>query len=93
MKRILCLLLCAVLLGGCAASPGETNAPALPTVPVITDQETVVYPQTGEYRETALLANVPDQGTPLLLNVRSDGRVDYLYTELEERGRLQSLSV
>lgn len=90
MKRILCLLLCAVLLGGCAASPGETTVPALPTVPVITDQETVAYPQTGEYRETALMANVPDQGTPLLLNVRSDGCVDYIYTELEERGQLQS---
>ena len=67
MKRILCLLLCAVLLVGCTASPGETNAPALPTVPVITDQETVAYPQTGEYRETALMANVPDQGSTTLL--------------------------
>ena len=48
MKRNLCLLLCAALRGGCTASPGETNAPALPTVPVITDQVRVVYPQTGE---------------------------------------------
>lgn len=92
MKRMLCLLLCVVLLGGCTASPAETTAHVLPTVPVISDQETVVYPQTGEYRETALMANVPDQGTPLLLDVRADGRVDYLYTELPERGQLQSFT-
>jgi len=90
MKRILCLLLCVVLLGGCTASPAETAAPELPAVPVISDQETVAYPQTGEYQETALMANVPNQGTPLLLDVRSDGSVDYLYTELRERGQLQS---
>lgn len=90
MKRILCLLLCVALLSGCTAAPAETTAPELTTVPVISDQETVVYPQTGEYRESALLANVPNQGTPLLLDVRSDGRVDYIYTELEERAQLQS---
>ena len=27
MKRILCLLLCVALLGGCTASPAETTAP------------------------------------------------------------------
>ena len=92
MKRILCLLLWALLLGGCTASPAETTAPALPAGPIISDQATIAYPQTGEYRETALMANVPDQGAPLLLDVRSDGSVDYLYTELQERGQMQSLS-
>ena len=92
MKRILCLLLCAVLLGGCTASPAETTVPVLPTVPVLSDQEMVTYPQTGEYQETALMANVPNQGTPLLLDVRSDGSVDYLYTELQEHGKLQSFA-
>ena len=92
MKRMLCLLLGVLLLVGCTASPAETTAHVLPTVPVISDQETVVYPQTGEYRETALMANVPNQGTPLLLDVRSDGSVDYLYTELQERGKLQSFA-
>ena len=83
MKRIICLLLCLVMLAGCTAVPAETTGPVMETEParVISEEATVVYPQTGEYQETALMANVPDQGTPLLLSVRSDGSVDYIYTE------------
>lgn len=93
MKRILCLLLCVVLLDGCTASPAETNAPVLPTVSVISDQETVAYPQTGEYQETALLANVPGQGWPQLLSIREDGTVDYIFSaaeNLDASGRLSA---
>jgi len=92
MKRIICLLLSlAVVLSlwGCEAPPAET---AVPTQPPRFDTATVDFPQTGQYRETALLANVPGQGTPLLLDVRKDGSVDYLYTELTDRGELQVLS-
>ena len=90
MKRIICLLLCLVMLAGCASVPAETTGPVMETEParVISEEATVVYPQTGDYQETALMANVPDQGTPLLLSVRSDGSVDYIYTELHERGEL-----
>lgn len=92
MKRIICLLLCLVMLAGCTVVPAETTGPVMETEPakVISEESTVVYPQTGEYQETALMANVPDQGTPLLLSVRSDGSVDYIYTELHERGDLAS---
>lgn len=81
MKRILSLLLAlALLLSGCAAVPAETVQP-LPTVPPVSEQELVHHPQTGLYQETVLLANVPNQNRPLLLDVRSDGGVDYLYAE------------
>lgn len=91
MKRSLSLLLCfAMLLSlwGCEAAPaGDTD----PTTPVIIDQEKVVYPQTGDYQETALLANVPGQGWPQLLSVRKDGTVDYIFSAsemLDARGSL-----
>lgn len=92
MKRLICLLLnVTVLLSlwGCEAAPVETTAS---TELSWFDAATVDFPQTGQYQETALLANVPGQGTPLLLDVRKDGSVDYLYTELHERGELQILS-
>ena len=92
MKRLICLFLSlAVLLSlwGCGATPAETAAPE---EPIWTDAAMIDYPQTGQYQETALMANVPDQGTPLLLNVRPDGCVDYLYTELPRRRELQVLS-
>lgn len=92
MKRCICLFLSlSVLLSlwGCQAPPVET---ASPTEPDWFDAATVDFPQTGQYQETALMANVPNQGTPLLLDVRQDGSVDYLYTELHERGGLQVLS-
>lgn len=94
MKRIICMFICFVMLislWGCNAAPGETTAVTEPSA-VISDQATVVYPQTGEYQETALLANVPNQGTPLLLSVRDDGSVDYLYTELRDRGDLRTFA-
>lgn len=92
MKRCICLLLTLTVLlslWGCQAPPAETAAP---TEPDWFDAATVDFPQTGQYQETALMANVPNQGTPLLLDVRQDGSVDYLYTELTRRGGLQVLS-
>ena len=91
MKRSLTLFLCLAMLlslWGCEAAPtGNTD----PTLPVISDQEKVIYPQTGDYQETALLANVPGQGWPQLLSVRKDGTVDYIFSasqKLDARGGL-----
>ena len=92
MKRFINLFLClaAVLaLWGCESEPVE---PAVSVPSSQVNAAIIDYPQTGQYQETALLANVPGQGTPLLLNVRRDGSVDYLYTELTKRGDLQVLS-
>lgn len=89
MKRLICLvLILAVLvsLWGCAAVPVETTAPQSETLP---DAAVIDYPQTGQYQETALLANVPGQGRPLVLDVRQDGSVDYIYRELDRMGYLQ----
>ncbi len=83
MKRMISLFACLTILlslFGCTAAPAGTVEP-MPTVPAVSDQETVVYPQKGEYQEAQLLANVPSQNTPLLLSVRSDGSVDYIYAE------------
>lgn len=81
MKQILSLLLClALLLAGCTAAPADT-VQLLQTVPPVSDEEIVIYPQTGEYQEAQLLANIPNQNTPLLLDIRSDGSVDYIFAE------------
>ena len=48
--------------------------------PVYSDEPIIEYPQTGEYKETALLTNVPGQGVPLLLDMREDGTIDYIFT-------------
>ena len=92
MKRILALTLCLIFvfsLCACGVEPGETGetpnfteAPAV-TLPdgstVYSEEPFVEFPQTGEYKETALLTNVPDQGVPLLLDMREDGTIDYIF--------------
>lgn len=50
----------------------------------------VEFPQTGEYKETALLTNVPGQRMPLLLDMRQDGTIDYLFTGVEQEADFQS---
>lgn len=81
MKRFLTLILALCLLCGCAAAGpgGETGTGLEP----VADTDTVAYPQTGVYQETALLANVPGQGWPRLLEVRPDGTADYIFSASE----------
>lgn len=91
MKKMLALILTLCMLCGCVpAEPMKTpNEEILP----VADTDTVVYPQTGAYQETALLANVPGQGWPQLLSVREDGTVDYIFSaeeNLDAGGRLSS---
>ena len=51
--------------------------------PVYDEAPFIEYPQTGEYKETALLTNVPGQGVPLLLDMREDGTIDYIFSSTE----------
>ena len=107
MKRLLAFFLGMVMvlsLFGCGTPQGQkdtkeqenfTEAPAvtLPDGSVIYSREDrVEFPQTGEFKETALLANVPGQGIPLLLDVRSDGTVDYIFADVKERQEFQSFT-
>ena len=103
MKRIFALTLCLILvfsLCACGVEPGETGetpnfteAPAV-TLPdgstVYSKEPFVEFPQTGEYKETALLTNVPGQKMPLLLDMRSDGTIDYIFAGVEKEADFQS---
>ena len=103
MKRLTALLLSLLLgLSLCACGVKTGNNDDLPdfTEPpeVTLDDGTVVYsqepfvefPQTGEYKETALLTNVPGQGVPLLLDMRQDGTIDYIFADVETKADIRS---
>ena len=62
--------------------PTEVTAPD--GRPVYSDEPMIEYPQTGEYKETALLTNVPGQGVPLLLDMREDGTIDYIFGSTDD---------
>lgn len=82
MKRLISMILMLCLLWGCAdAGPSD---PTGSLVPPVGDTAQIAYPQTGRYQETALLADVPGQGWPRLLDVRLDGTVDYLFSASEQ---------
>ena len=98
MKRFLAVLLCAITvfsLCACQVITGKNGdsekftEPPQDTAPdgrpVYSSEPMIEYPQTGEYKETALLTNVPGQGVPLLLDMRSDGTIDYIFADLDER--------
>ena len=101
MKRILAFTLCLILVFSLCAcgvetdetgeTPNFTEAPAV-TLPdgstVYSKEPFVEFPQTGEYKETALLTNVPGQGVPLLLDMRSDGTIDYIFADIDDRADL-----
>ena len=105
MKRILAFILCLILvfsLCACGIKPGETGetpnfteAPAV-TLPdgstVYSKEPFVEFPQTGEYKETALLTNVPGQGVPLLLDMREDGTIDYIFGSTDRAYVMQSFA-
>ena len=105
MKRLTAMILCLIMvfsLCACGVKPGgTTNEPVFTEPPVVTLADgSVVYskdpfvefPQTGEYKETALLTNVPGQGVPLLLDMRQDGTIDYIFADVEEKADFQTFS-
>ena len=103
MKRLTALLLCLIMvfsLCACGENPGKdtenpnfTDPPEMTAPdgrPVYSDTPTIEYPQTGEYKETALLTNVPGQGYPLLLDMRPDGTIDYIFGSTDRDIHMQS---
>ena len=97
MKRFTAMILCMMMvLSLCACniqSDANNSTPVWTEPPVVTlpdgsvvysEEAFVEYPQTGEYKETALLTNVPGQRLPLLLDMRKDGTIDYLFADVEK---------
>lgn len=97
MKRLTAWMLCVVLVFSLCACGVKTengdHGPDFTEPPVVTlsdgsvvisEEPFVEYPQSGEYKETALLTNVPGQGIPILLDMRSDGTVDYIFADVEK---------
>ena len=96
MKRFTAILLALIMmfsLCACGVNTDKNNDSDKFTVPpevtapdgrpVYSDEPMIEYPQTGEYKETALLTNVPGQGVPLLLDMREDGTIDYIFAGTE----------
>lgn len=96
MKRLTAMILCLIMvfsLCACGVIPGKNGDSSKFTEPmevtspdgrpVYSTSSTIEYPQTGEYKETALLTNVPGQGVPLLLDMREDGTIDYIFASTE----------
>ena len=102
MKRFTSILLCLIMLFSlCAcdrqAGNSDTSKFTQPETVTLADGSVVYskepfveYPQTGEYKETALLTNVPGQGVPLLLDMRQDGTIDYIFADVEKEADFQS---
>ena len=103
MKRFTALLLSLIMvfsLSACDGTAGIGNKDTKFTQPetviladgsvVYSKEPFVEYPQTGEYKETALLTNVPGQGVPLLLDMREDGTIDYIFADVEKEADFQS---
>ena len=97
MKRITAILLCLLMtlaLYSCSDKPISSNSgegysePPAVTLPdgsiIYSEEPFVEFPQTGEYKETALLTNVPGQGVPVLLDIRSDGTIDYIFADVSD---------
>ena len=103
MKRFTALLLSLIILFSfcaCGVNPSKpgnetvlTEPPAVTAPdgrPIYSKEPIIEYPQTGEYKETALLTNVPGQGVPLLLDMRSDGTIDYIFADIDDRADLKN---
>jgi len=83
---VLSLCACGIGPGGSERKPVFTEPPAVTAPdgsPIYSKEPFVEFPQTGEYKETALLTNVPGQQLPLLLDIRNDGTIDYLYADAD----------
>ena len=105
MKRMTALLLSLILvlsLCACGVKPGQTDSgpdftePTDVTLPdgsiVYSEAPFVEYPQTGEYKETALLTNIPGQGVPMLLDMRRDGTIDCIFADVESKADFLNFS-
>ena len=103
MKQFTALLLSLIMvfsLCGCDSKTGIGNKDSeyvQPEPVTLSDGSTIYskepfveFPQTGEYKETALLTNVPGQGVPLLLDMRSDGTIDYIFADIDDRADLKN---
>ena len=103
MKRLTAMILCLIMvfsLCACGVNTGKnsdsqkftepTGVTAPDGRPVYSASSTIEYPQTGEYKETALLTDVPGQGVPLLLDMREDGTIDYIFGTADEAYAMQS---
>ena len=97
MKRLTAMILCLIMvfsLCACGVNTDKngdsskftepTEATAPDGRPVYSASSTIEYPQTGEYKETALLTDVPGQGVPLLLDMREDGTIDYIFCTTDD---------
>lgn len=60
-----------------AAVPSEATLPA--SAGPLSQESVLETPQVGEYAESVFLANVAGQARVLLLSVRSDGTLDYIF--------------
>lgn len=101
MKRFTAIILTLIMLFSlcaCEVKPGNQTEPTFTDSQEVTfpdnlansDVSFVDLPQTGEYKETALLTNVPGQRVPLLLDMRQDGTIDYIFAGVEEKSDFQS---
>ena len=103
MKRFAALLLSLIMtlsLCACGVKPGGNGIETDFTQPepvtladgsmVYSKEPFVEFPQTGEYKETALLTDVPGQKLPLLLDIRQDGTIDYIFAGVEKEADFQS---
>ena len=92
---VLSLFACDAKTGDKGGEPTFTEPPAV-TLPdgsiVYSTEPFVEFPQTGEYKETALLTNVPGQGVPLLLDMRPDGTIDYIFADVETKADIRSFA-
>ena len=104
MKRFTSILLCLIMLFSlcaCDRQMGNSDASKFTQPETVTladgsvvysKEPFVEYPQTGEYKETALLTNVPGQGVPLLLDMRADGTIDYIFADVDEKADFQNFA-
>ena len=104
MKRFTSILLCLIMLFSlcaCDRQVGNSDASKFTQPETVTmadgsvvysKEPFVEYPQTGEYKETALLTNVPGQGVPLLLDMREDGTIDYIFADVDEKADFQNFA-
>ena len=103
MKRLSAMILCLIMalsLCACGVNPGGNGIETDFTQPepvtladgsvVYSKEPFVEFPQTGEYKETALLTDVPGQKIPLLLDMRQDGTIDYIFADVEKEADFQS---
>lgn len=86
MKRKISIVMCLCLLIGlcsCTADPIPTEVieNGEMTEDLAATQNIIHIPQVGEFAESILMKDVPGQGSAVLLSMRSDGTVDYIFCD------------